>query len=59
VYAPHNGPLPGVPEAVRAAELVVAARAADDVIATLRSLGPFDEHGDPLDPAVYFRRYDP
>jgi hypothetical protein len=58
VYAPHDGPLPGVPEARRAAELVVAARAADDLVATLRSLGPFDDHGDPLDPAVYFRRYD-
>lgn len=50
VYAP--GPL-GVAEARRAAELVVAG----ETLEGMRRLG-FDEHGDPLDPPVYFRRYE-
>ena len=51
----------GTDEARRAAELVVAAlrggasdRAA--VLNALRALGPFDEHGDPLDPPVWLWR---
>jgi hypothetical protein len=51
VYAP--GPV-GVAEARRAAEIVVAARD----LAEMRRLGPFDEHGDPVDPLVRFERYD-
>jgi hypothetical protein len=59
VYAPpHDAPLPGVPEARRAAELVLGTLDAEDPLAALRSLGRFDEHGDPIDPPVYFRRYD-
>jgi hypothetical protein len=58
VYAPHDGALPGVPEARRGAELIVAAQAADDLLPALRSLGRFDEHGDPVDAPVHFRRYD-
>ncbi len=49
VYAP--GPT-GVAEARRAAEIVVAAGDLD----AIRDMG-FDEHGDPLDPPVYFQRY--
>jgi hypothetical protein len=51
VYAP--GPL-GVAEARRAAEIVVAG----ETLPGMRALGPFDEHGDPVDPAVYFTPYD-
>jgi hypothetical protein len=50
VYAP--GPL-GVAEARRAAEIVVAGRDLEH----MRALGPFDEHGDLLDPLVRFERY--
>jgi hypothetical protein len=51
VYAP--GPL-GIAESRRAAEIVVEARD----LAHMRELGPFDEHGDPVDPLVRFERYD-
>jgi hypothetical protein len=51
VYAP--GPV-GVAEAVRAAELV----SATTDLAELRRLGPFDDHGDPIDPLVRFERYE-
>lgn len=50
VYAP--GPT-GVAEARRAAEIVVAGKTLEG----MRALG-FDEHGDPIDPPVYFTRYD-
>jgi hypothetical protein len=46
------GPL-GVAEARRAAELVTKTTDLDE----LRRLG-FDEHGDPIDPPVFFERYD-
>jgi hypothetical protein len=51
VYAP--GPT-GVAEARRAAEIAAAGRD----LAHMRGLGPFDEHGDPVDPLVRFVRYD-
>jgi hypothetical protein len=51
VYAP--GPL-GVAEARRAAEIAVAGRDLEH----MRALGPFDEHGDLVDPLVRFERYD-
>jgi hypothetical protein len=51
VYAP--GPT-GVAEARRAAEIAVAGRD----LAEMRRLGPFDEHGDLVDPLVRFERYD-
>jgi len=51
VYAP--GPL-GVAETRRAAELVAATTNLDE----LRLLGPFDEHGDPVDPSVRFELYE-
>ena len=56
VYTPTDSEL-GAPEAQRAAELVVDAVKAgrDDLITTLRALGRFDEHGDPIDPPVYFQ----
>jgi hypothetical protein len=50
VYAP--GPV-GVAEARRAAE--IAAETTD--LGAIRDRG-FDEHGDPLDPPVYFQRYE-
>jgi hypothetical protein len=50
-YAP--GPV-GVAEARRAAEIVVEAPTLEE----MRELGPFDEHGDPVDPLVRFERYD-
>jgi hypothetical protein len=50
-YAP--GPA-GVAEARRAAEIAVEAWDLDH----MRALGPFDEHGDPVDPLVRFERYD-
>jgi hypothetical protein len=50
-YAP--GPV-GVAEARRAAEIAVAARDLEE----MRRLGPFDEHGDPVDPLVRFERYE-
>ena len=49
VYAP--GPI-GVSEARRAAEIVATTTDLD----AIRAIG-FDEHGDPLDPPVYFSRY--
>lgn len=51
VYAP--GPL-GVAEVTRAAELVATTTDLDE----LRRLGPFDVHGDPIDPPVRFERYE-
>ena len=53
----------GVDEARRAAELVVAAlqhgaRDRPALLAALRAVGPFDEHGDPVDPAVWLWRAD-
>src|SRR4051812_10351081 len=51
VYAP--GPT-GAAEARRAAEIAIAGRD----LAEMRRLGPFDEHGDLLDPLVRFERYD-
>src|SRR5256885_877779 len=55
--------LPGGVGGGRAAELVVAAlqHGARDrlaLLAALRALGPFDEHGDPVDPAVWLWRAD-
>ena len=50
-YAP--GPL-GVDETRRAAQLVSRTTDLDE----LRRLGPFDEHGDPLDPPVRFEPYE-
>ena len=52
---------PGVFAARRAAELVVSALrgGAGDratVLAALRELGPFDDHGDPVDPPVWLWR---
>jgi hypothetical protein len=49
VYAP--GPT-GIVEARRAAEIAAAATSLEEI----RSQG-FDEHGDPLDPPVYFHSY--
>src|SRR4051812_10257058 len=59
-FAPGND-RSGVEEAGRAARLVVAAlrRGADSraaVLRTLRELGPFDEHGDPMEPVVWLWR---
>jgi hypothetical protein len=51
VYAPGTT---GVAEARRAAQIAVAGRD----LAHMRALGPFDEHGDPVDPVVRFERYD-
>jgi hypothetical protein len=51
VYAP--GPV-GVSESRRAAEIVSRTTDLDEI----RQLGRFDEHGDPIDPPVYFQRYD-
>jgi len=53
----------GVPNAARAAELVAAAvlqgaRTRPTLLAALRALGPFDAHGDPVDPAVWLWRSD-
>jgi hypothetical protein len=50
-------------EAARAAKLVAGALAAGataraDVIDACRAAGPFDEHGDPIDPAVWLWRAD-
>jgi hypothetical protein len=50
-YSP--GPV-GLAEARRAAEMLVATTSLDE----LRRLGPFDAHGDPIDPPVRFERYD-
>jgi hypothetical protein len=57
VYAPSDGQL-GVPECRRGAELAVAALArGGDMIQELRGLGPFDDHGDLVDPVVRFEQY--
>ncbi|HEX4691193.1 MAG TPA: hypothetical protein VH276_10915 [Solirubrobacteraceae bacterium] len=58
-FAPDGGELEGA--ARRAAELVVAAvrtGAADRgaLLEAVRTLGPFDEHGDPVDPPVWLWR---
>jgi hypothetical protein len=50
-------------EAARAARLVVDALAGGatsraDVLAACRAAGPFDEHGDPIDPPVSLWRAD-
>jgi hypothetical protein len=50
-------------EAARAARLVAGAIAAGaatraEVLAACRASGPFDEHGDPLDPPVWLWRAD-
>jgi hypothetical protein len=61
-FAPSVGTPPedlflGVDQARRAAQLAVAALADGgdraSVVATLRTLGPFDERGDPVEPAVW------
>jgi hypothetical protein len=58
VCAATDGQL-GVPEARRAAELAVAALArGGDTIQQIRELGPFDDHGDLLDPVVRFEQYE-
>jgi hypothetical protein len=50
-----SGEAYGVPEARRAAELTVAAlRRGGDTLQGLRELGPFDDHGDLIDPTVTF-----
>jgi hypothetical protein len=54
----------GVPCACRAAELVVAAARGGApnrgaLLACLRALGAFDDHGDPIDPAVWRWRAGP
>jgi len=51
-------------EAARAARLVVdalraGARTRSEVLAACRAAGPFDEHGDPVDPPVWLWRADP
>jgi hypothetical protein len=51
-YAP--GPV-GIAEARRAAEIVAAGATLEE----MRRLGPFDEHGDLIDPLVRFERYEP
>jgi hypothetical protein len=53
----------GVSQTRRAAELVVGALrdgASDrsEVLAAVRALGPFDEHGDPVDAPVWLWRAD-
>ena len=56
-YASTDGMI-GVPEARRAAELIVAAlQPGGDTLSCLRDLGPFDGHGDLIEPAVRFERY--
>jgi hypothetical protein len=48
----------GSPETRRAAELAVSAlECGDDTLSALRRLGPFDEHGDLVDPLVRFEVY--
>ena len=51
-------------EAARAAQLVVdalavGARTRAEVLEACRAAGPFDEHGDPIDPPVWLWRADP
>src|SRR5439155_12055087 len=59
-FAPGDGRV-GVEQARRAAELLVAAlrqgaRDWPSLLGALRELGPFDEHGDPVDPPVWLWR---
>lgn len=55
-FGPGDDP-EGVSAARRAAELVVAASSAGaGVLAALRASGPFDAHGDPVDPPVWLWR---
>jgi hypothetical protein len=61
--AAANGHVRLEPTGRRAAELVVAAlrsgaRSRSDLLDALRSLGPFDAHGDPVDPPVWLWRAD-
>jgi hypothetical protein len=57
VHASTEGMI-GVPEARRAAELTVAAlQPGGDALSRLRDLGPFDAHGDLVEPTVRFERY--
>jgi len=63
-FAPEDGRLRLEAPARRAAELVVAALAggaADRaaLLRMLRELGPFDAHGDPVDPPVWLWRAAP
>jgi hypothetical protein len=51
----------GVGQARRAAALVAAGlrtgtREREGLLAAMRELGPFDEHGDPVDPPVWLWR---
>ena len=50
----------GAEQARRAARLIVEAGASDRaaLLRALRAAGPFDEHGDPLDPPVWLWRAD-
>lgn len=57
----HRAVLAGEERAARAAELVVAAmeggaRGRAALLVALRALGPFDDHGDPVEPAVWLWR---
>ncbi|TML99233.1 MAG: hypothetical protein E6G10_20070 [Actinobacteria bacterium] len=59
-FAPDDGRA-GVEQARHAAELLVAAlrqgaRDRPSLLGALRELGPFDEHGDPVDPPVWLWR---
>jgi hypothetical protein len=62
-YAPVGGEIRLEGNTRRAAELVVAGLAAGardraGLLAAMRRLGPFDEHGDPVDPPVWLWRAD-
>ena len=50
----------GAEEARRAARLIAEAGASDraSLLRVLRTAGPFDEHGDPVDPPVWLWRAD-
>ena len=50
----------GADEARRAARLIAEAGASDraSLLRALRVAGPFDEHGDPVDPPVWLWRAD-
>ena len=59
-FSPGEDPA-GTTAARRAASLVVealrgGARDRASLLAALRELGPFDEHGDPVDPPVWLWR---
>ena len=53
----------GVAHAQRAGALLAEALASDNdrpaLLAALRELGPFDAHGDPIDPPVWLWRVAP